>query len=457
MNIYGNLIVNTSSNYPPFLLNLSSFRRRILKKTELRILLGMIEKKQNYANFTEEEKELHAKLINERQFLENEELRKIEKLLYERYKEELSITREDFRFSIQLTHACNMNCYYCFEEDYRSHTFMNEDQVDAIQEFYYIASYESGVVARTPYIRITGGEPLLNKKTVRIINYIASKWPLSKLILYTNGVNVLKYYDLLPFSQIKEFCISLDGIKDVHLERRYSNKKVKDSIYDDIINGIKKLLTNGQNIQIKVTIDKTNYIFVSDLLNYLQIQQILNSPNCTYNINVVNDFQNPLDINEQYNSSDDIAKIKSYFADDLGMHNMNFYHCFSCLSRILERDHNSRMLPNFNRCDTRFLSNYFFSPNGSVYLCDCLDVQKGIVGTYYPEVSFNGEKVLALANRNVFEDEECKECIYKFVCLGGCPMIAEMKGVKKYCGGFKDSGLIDQFSFLYLGDKKSNA
>lgn len=457
MIIFGNLLINTENGYPTLLFNLISFRRRILGQNESKLVQGMLDKNSVYANFTLEEQVLFEKLTSERQFLRDKEIKRVEKLLLDKQKEEVTNTRDDFRFTVQITHACNMKCYYCFEEDYRNYTFMTEDQVDAIQNFYYIASYESGVTAHIPYIRITGGEPLLNDQTVRIVNYISEKWNTSKLILYTNGVNLLKYYNELPISKIHEFCISLDGIKDIHLARRYNNKKVSDDIYHDIINGMKKLLSNGQSVRIKVTIDKHNYSFVSDLLEYLKNEHILDNPNLNNDINVVNDFSNPLDINEKYNNAEDIEKMKSYFSNELGMHNMNFYQCFSCLTTILGREHNSKMLPRYNRCDTRFLSNYFFSPNGSVYLCDCLDVQKGIVGTYYPEVSFNGEKVMELANRNVFDDQECKKCIYKFVCLGGCPMIAEMKGVKKYCGGFKNSGLIDQFSYLYLGDKKSNA
>ena len=37
---------------------------------------------------------------------------------------------------------------------------------------------------------------------------------------FTNGSNIIKYYDQLPISKFKSVDISLDGIEEVHLHGR---------------------------------------------------------------------------------------------------------------------------------------------------------------------------------------------------------------------------------------------
>lgn len=261
MLMFNNLLINKSSDrFQPFLLNLLSGRRRLLNNDEIRLVKSMNDKG-NLTFFSKSEFELYNKLIIEKQFLTDERRSFLEeKLIESGYFNIKNKYAEDYRFSIELTRSCNMDCSYCY-----AHSRLNNGQnmtrnhVDAIFEFYSTYANNRNAISETPYIRITGGEPLINKGTVDLINYIASKWKNSRLLLFTNGVNLLKYYDCLPLSRIEEIHVSIDGVKDVHIARRYSDMKADDRIYDKIILGVQKLLTDKVKVKVKAVLDKANY------------------------------------------------------------------------------------------------------------------------------------------------------------------------------------------------------
>ena len=105
--------------------------------------------------------------------------------------------------------------------------------------------------------------------------------------------------------------------------------------------------------------------------------------------------------------------------------------------------------PEHQRCNGRFLSNYYFSCNGKVYFCDCINENDGVVGTYFPGISIDEAAVSGLLNRSVMRIEKCKSCAYKFICLGGCPLAARTKNEEVSCGIFADENILDNLEFDY--------
>ena len=114
---------------------------------------------------------------------------------------------------------------------------------------------------------------------------------------------------------------------------------------------------------------------------------------------------------------------------------------------MIGRPNNEPFLPRHIRCNTGVLSNYFFAPDGKVYFCECMQKDKGVVGTYYPEITINRELVEQLASRSVLRNEKCRECPYKFVCLGNCPKSAEAKGLEMSCGVFAEPDILGNLEF----------
>jgi len=449
--IFNNLLLNKNSKkYTPFLFNLISGRRKMLRDVEMNIITTMISK-QSILNFNGEERALYNKLKIEKQFIDDDERHQIEQKMIENRCFELDNPyTNDFTFTIQATQDCNMSCAYCFENDYKDERkYLSKEHIDAIAEFYNLYTAKQDIDPTPPFIRITGGEPLLNLRTVELVNYIASKWNSSKLIIITNGVNILQYYNKLPLGQIDEIIISLDGVKSTHLSRRYTFSRPKDGVYENIILGVKKLLKDKVSVVINTALDRNNYSEYYEFKNYLIEEEIATSQHFTHSFGSVMDMSNKFDLDEDFNDINDIFEMKDYFSST-----EHYRHpillSLEKLSSAIYRPKNKPFSPQHMYCNTRILSKCYFSCNGRVYFCECWDEKKGIIGEYFPNISLDEKAVLELANRSIMNNNNCAKCAYKFVCLGSCPKSAEAKGLEMSCGIFDNDYILDNLEFNYF-------
>lgn len=446
MLIFNNILINKNScKFQPFLLNLISGKRRILNNYESNIIKFM---KNDESKLNREERYLYSKLVKEEQFLTDEDRYKIEQELIRCGKFSVEEKNADYSFSIELTRNCNMSCPYCYVKcRLNVEKTMTIDHIDSIYNFYLKNCDNYNKIYNTPYIRITGGEPLISEESIKLINYVAKKWNDSKIILFTNGVNLLKYYEIIPFKNIQEVHISLDGLKETHMSRRYSVKNKNYKIYDNIILGIKKLIQDEINVKIKATLDRTNYLEMLKFKEFLIDEGIYDSEYVELLPGLTLDYKNKLDIMESCNNKCDICDMKNYL-EKYNISTLTFPSAIN-LFRILSRPNSEDFFPKIQRCDTSFLSKCYFSCNGKVYFCDCINENEGIVGTFYPEISINNNEVDKLINRNVINSKKCKKCPYKFVCLGGCPLSSRTKHEEMSCGIFGDEELLDDLEFNY--------
>ncbi len=67
---------------------------------------------------------------------------------------------------LMLTHACNMKCYYCYDDGQRSRVLTYEQWCRILDEL---------AQAGTLFVRLTGGEPTLHPDFIRIAEYAAQK------------------------------------------------------------------------------------------------------------------------------------------------------------------------------------------------------------------------------------------------------------------------------------------
>lgn len=447
MLIFNNILINKNScRFQPFLLNLISGKRRILNNYESNIIKFM---KNDESKLNREERYLYSKLVKEEQFLTDEDRYKIEQELIRCGKFSVEEKNADYySFSIELTRNCNMSCPYCYVKcRLNVEKTMTIEHIDSIYNFYLKNCDNYNKIYNTPYIRITGGEPLISEESIKLINYVAKKWNDSKIILFTNGVNLLKYYEIIPFKNIQEVHISLDGLKETHMSRRYSVKNKNYKIYDNIILGIKKLIHDEINVKIKATLDRTNYLEMLKFKEFLIDEGIYDSEYVELLPGLTLDYKNKLDIMESCNNKCDICDMKNYL-EKYNISTLTFPSAIN-LFRILSRPNSEDFFPKIQRCDTSFLSKCYFSCNGKVYFCDCINENEGIVGTFYPEISINSNEVDKLINRSVINSKKCKKCPYKFVCLGGCPLSSRTKHEEMSCGIFGDEELLDDLEFNY--------
>lgn len=108
---------------------------------------------------------------------------------------------------ISVTDRCDFRCVYCMAEDM---TFLPRSQVLSLEETLRIATafVELGVKK----IRITGGEPLVRKNVIWLLERIAALPGLNELVITTNGSQLTKMAPALKQAGIKRINISLDSL-----------------------------------------------------------------------------------------------------------------------------------------------------------------------------------------------------------------------------------------------------
>ena len=108
---------------------------------------------------------------------------------------------------ISVTDRCDLRCVYCMEEKMQ---FIPRTQLLSLEEIYTIAQSftELGVTK----IRITGGEPLVRKGILGLLEKIRRLAGLKELVLTTNGSQLTKMAGQLKAAGVDRLNISLDSL-----------------------------------------------------------------------------------------------------------------------------------------------------------------------------------------------------------------------------------------------------
>jgi len=303
-----------------------------------------------------------------------------------------------------LTYECNFRCHYCFEEGLEHNkSVISFKQIDAAFNL---------LGDQLEHICLFGGEPLL-PITRSSIEYIVSKAPEKTYEIYTNGYYLLEYFDILARLKISKITVTLDGDESTHNKRRY----LADGgpTFNKIIKGIDKYLQNGININIRINVDTNNIEESSLLKNKLFDRYKEYNMHLSFEVapmlGSTEDERDKL-LSELYN--DDIklpAELKQ-------QHNRLIRRNDKSLFSVITSKSN-QLKPNYCYCSAHD-SNIAFDPHGNIYSCLLAVGNENLaVGTYYPEVKY---KERSMYTRNIESIEKCNECIYAFLCGGGCVM-----------------------------------
>jgi len=197
---------------------------------------------------------------------------------------------------ISITDRCDFRCIYCMSEDM---VFLPRAQILTLEEILTIATafVELGVEK----IRITGGEPLVRKGAVDLLQEIGKLRDLRELVLTTNGSQLEKTASLLKSAGIKRINISLDS-----LDADRFRKMTRIGDLDQVLRGIDAALDAGfKRLKINAVVLKNrNHDEVSELVAYAIAKSI--------DISFIEEM--PLgmvdghDRAEEYYSSDDIKR-----------------------------------------------------------------------------------------------------------------------------------------------------
>jgi GTP 3',8-cyclase len=108
---------------------------------------------------------------------------------------------------LSVTDRCDLRCVYCMAEDM---TFLPRSKVLSIEELSLIGKTLVGLGVTK--LRITGGEPLIRKGIITLMQNLGQLTPLKELCITTNGTHLSKYATALKDAGVNRVNVSLDTL-----------------------------------------------------------------------------------------------------------------------------------------------------------------------------------------------------------------------------------------------------
>ncbi len=161
---------------------------------------------------------------------------------------------------ISITDRCDFRCVYCMAEDM---TFLPRNQILSLEEIYTLA--QTFVELGVKKIRITGGEPLIRKGALELLNQIGALKGLSELVLTTNGSQLVTAAPILKAANVKRLNISLDT-----LDAAKFKELTRTGDLQNVLNGIQAAKKVGfERIKLNAVILKNrNHAEVGNLVQF---------------------------------------------------------------------------------------------------------------------------------------------------------------------------------------------
>jgi cyclic pyranopterin phosphate synthase len=110
---------------------------------------------------------------------------------------------------LSITDRCDFRCQYCMAEDM---TFLPRNEVLSLEECARLVRIF--VSLGVTKVRITGGEPLVRKNALWLLDEIGQLNNLKELVLTTNGSQLEKQAKTLKIAGVKRINISLDSLNN---------------------------------------------------------------------------------------------------------------------------------------------------------------------------------------------------------------------------------------------------
>ncbi|KYC52695.1 MAG: molybdenum cofactor biosynthesis protein A [Candidatus Methanofastidiosum methylothiophilum] len=239
---------------------------------------------------------------------------------------------------VALTQRCNLNCIYCHHEGEcsQSDNGKNEIKKEDIEDLLKV-SKELGIRK----VRFTGGEPLIRKDIVEIIE-IASKY-MDDISMSTNGVLLSDTISDLKKAGISRINVTLNTLNEEIYKSITGKSKLQ-----DVLAGIEKTYEEKIfPIKVNMVVMQRNYREIKDLVKYtkegmvLQLIELISEKNGTDSKFYKENYASLLPI-EEYLEKHSIKIVerekqrrKKYFVPQeievvRSMHNTVF--CNNCMS-----------------------------------------------------------------------------------------------------------------------------
>ncbi|MFT5500857.1 MAG: cyclic pyranopterin phosphate synthase [Woeseiaceae bacterium] len=139
---------------------------------------------------------------------------------------------QDLRIS--LLDRCNFRCPYCMPETkfHADYQFLTRDQRLSHDEIFRLAGI--AVSLGVTKLRLTGGEPLLDKKAPQLVSRLSTLDGIDDLALTTNGVLLAPLAQQLSDAGLQRVTISLDSMDDAIFRDMSGNRGELSKVLDGI-------------------------------------------------------------------------------------------------------------------------------------------------------------------------------------------------------------------------------
>ena len=163
---------------------------------------------------------------------------------------------------ISITDRCDLRCTYCMAEDV---TFLPRQEVLSIEEIIKLTNIFNELGVKK--FRLTGGEPLVRKNIVSIIEHLNNLKNQGKILehtLTTNGTNLSRYASILKKNGVERINVSLDS-----LNTESFRKITKWGDLSKVLNGIESAKQEGIKIKINTVLTQNfNDKEIFDILDW---------------------------------------------------------------------------------------------------------------------------------------------------------------------------------------------
>ena len=313
------------------------------------------------------------------------------------------------------TLGCNFDCSYCGELHKRPQSLSKEDERQILR-----FTDQQLASRRSLQVVWTGGEPLLNIKSIQYLSQTLSRMCSFRGTSYsaslvTNGALMTdQVAQLLRRSQIRTVRITLDGPRDArNVMRPAKNRKES---YDQVLSGL-KVANSYFDVGLGINLGKRNGEVVEQLLQDL-VDHELSGIGVFFSRIVPPDLRKSscIDTTAEFLTVSEFAELEVRLARAaiaLGFHvDLGFGQNGALPCSAVSRDQ------------------YVVEPGGLVQRCYS-DISSGstTVGTLVGGKFEPGVNDKKWEHYDAFDDS-CRECAYLPICYGGCPKL-QMNNINK--------------------------
>jgi len=346
--------------------------------------------------------------------------------------------------TIQPSANCQLGCNYCGQS--HSKHYASDAVIDKYYEriVYLLSEKEYEGIAITWY----GGEPLTGysaiKKTSQKLIALAEERGLKyKSDMITNGLSLKPslFKELVEECKVTTYQITIDGSAEAHDQRRFT--KTGDPTFDIITKNIIAVSQmpeyddNGCHISIRVNIDKTNYLYVDPLIDFIVDSKL------THKVSMY--FAPIVDFGGNDAGKDSLKK--DFFAERE----------IEWLLKCFENNVGMNVMPNrvYSVCMAENKNSEVFDAFGNIYACwefpysETYGSGDSLIGNlFFPKETYNENATLRDWNDTLQSGKTwCKTCTHLPICGGGCPKswLEGTPACPPFKSNYKDKLLLDYF------------